>query len=155
MDLIVFASLELARVLSGGVGDDGAVRALPAVEISCPASDARARSTCAGAEYQHPAGELAMPSTYELHFQEGFTGQTVEVLVDDAVVASFEARTRMQISLAHIERMALAPAQVVTIRVGGSISGSITADKDKTFIKINLKDNKLILDAASSTPGYL
>lgn len=155
MELVLFASLEVARALSGGVEDSGAARVLPAFEIVCQDGDGLAWSVWAGADAPHPAGELAMPATYELHFQEGFTGETVEILVDDAVVASFQARTRMQISLAHIERMELAPAQVVTIRVDGAISGSITADRDKKFIKINLKDNKILLDAVSSTPGYL
>jgi hypothetical protein len=99
---------------------------------------------------------MAMPATYELHFQEGFTGETVEVLVDDKVVASFEARTRMQIGLAHIERLELSPGDVVTIRIaGGPVSASVTVTKGKNFVNINLKDQKLDLETTEGSPGYV
>lgn len=96
-----------------------------------------------------------MPASYELHFQEGFAGETVVVLVDDAVVARFEARTRMQIGLAHIEKVPLSPGQVVTIRVGRSAATSLTVEPARTFIEINYRGDALSIEAMPSSPGYL
>jgi hypothetical protein len=99
---------------------------------------------------------MAMPVTHELHFQEGFSGQTAEVLVDGTEVARFEARTRMQIGLAHIERLDLSPCDAVTVRLGdGATSASITVEPGKTFLIITLKDHRLIMDSTESSPGYM
>lgn len=110
----------------------------------------------AGADVPRPAGDMAMPATHELHFQEGFSGETVEVLVDGVRVARFEARTRMQIGLAHIERLDLSPGDVVTVRIGDdATSASVTAEPGKTYLNINLKNDKLILESTESSPGYV
>ncbi len=43
----------------------------------------------------------------ELHFQEGFDGEDIEILVGGRVVARMRLRTRMQTGLAHIEKLML------------------------------------------------
>jgi hypothetical protein len=142
---ILIAAFEFARVLAGGEACDLVARTLP-----------WSGYVRAGADVPLPAGDMAMPVTHELHFQEGFSGQTVEVLVDGTEVARFEARTRMQIGLAHIERLDLSPGDVVTVRIGdGATSASITAESGKTYFNINLKDHKLIMDSTESSPGYM
>jgi len=94
--------------------------------------------------------------TYELHFQEGFAGEAVEVSVNGAVVARFEARTRMQIGRAHVETVALAPGDEVTIQVAaGGASARMSAEPDKKFIRINLVNGELSAEATQTSPGYL
>ncbi len=96
-----------------------------------------------------------MPSVYELHLQEGFTGESIEVLADDAVVGAFEARTRMQVGYARIERLALSPGQKVTVRVKNPPrSESIMVEEGKEFILINLPKGQLSLTTTDKRPGY-
>jgi hypothetical protein len=97
-----------------------------------------------------------MPTQYELHLQEGFSGEGVEVLVDGETVAEFDARTRMQIGVAHVEKLALDPGQTVTVRIrGGDIQGSITATAGKKFIIVNLSGSLLNMVSRKERPGYI
>jgi hypothetical protein len=97
-----------------------------------------------------------MPTQYELHLQEGFTGEGVEVLVDGESVAEFEARTRMQIGAAHVEKLALDPGQTVTVRIRErNIQGSITAMTGKKFIIVNMSGSLLNIRNSDERPGYV
>jgi hypothetical protein len=97
-----------------------------------------------------------MPTQYELHLQEGFSGEGVEVLVDGEIVAEFEARTRMQIGVAHVEKLALDPGQTVTVRIrDGDIQGSITATAGKKFIIVNLSGSLLSMKNSDEMPRYI
>ncbi len=97
-----------------------------------------------------------MPTQYELHLQEGFSGEGVEVLVDGEIVAEFEARTRMQIGVAHVEKLVLDPGQTVTVRIrDGDIQGSIKATTGKKFIIVNLSGRLLNMQISNERPGYL
>lgn len=97
-----------------------------------------------------------MPMHCELHFQEGFSGEQVELLVDGRSMAEFEARTRMQIGVAHIEKLALDPGQTVTVRMKDrDVEGSITAVAGKKFIIVNISGDLLTLKNSDATPGYL
>jgi hypothetical protein len=97
-----------------------------------------------------------MPMQCELHFQEGFSGERVEVLVDGRSMAEFEARTRMQIGVAHIEKLALDPGQTVTVRIRDrDIEGSITAAAGKKFIIVNMSGDLLTVKNSDALPGYL
>jgi hypothetical protein len=53
----------------------------------------------------------------ELHFQDGFNGEGIEVLVDGGVRAAFTAKTRYQINLAHVAEVDLKPGQKLAIRI--------------------------------------
>ncbi|MEE8104170.1 MAG: hypothetical protein V3T86_01395, partial [Planctomycetota bacterium] len=98
---------------------------------------------------------------YELHFQEGFGGETVEVLVDGVVAARFEARTRNQIGLAHIEKLELSPGQEVTVRLQRPpICKKFRLTKANRFAKVNLREKEteggaLHVDLADVAPGYV
>ncbi|MEZ5667180.1 MAG: hypothetical protein R3F55_07065 [Alphaproteobacteria bacterium] len=93
---------------------------------------------------------------YELHFQEGFTGETVTVAVDGSVVARFQASTRMQTGLAHIERLHLLPGQEVTVHAGDEPGGAtIAVDESHPFVVINREEDRLVVGATERSPGYL
>ncbi len=97
-----------------------------------------------------------MPTQYELHLQEGFSGEGVEVLVDGETVAEFEARTRMQIGAAHVEKLTLDPGQTVTVRIRDrDIQGSITATSGKHFIIVNMSGSLLNMKSSDERPGYI
>jgi archaellum component FlaF (FlaF/FlaG flagellin family) len=97
-----------------------------------------------------------MPTQYELHVQEGFSGESVEVLVEGRIVATFEARTRMQIGVAHVEKLLLDPGQTVTVRIKDrDVEGSITAVAGKRFIIVNMQGDLLTLKNSDALPGYL
>jgi hypothetical protein len=82
-----------------------------------------------------------MPTQCELHFQEGFSGENVEVLLDGRTMAEFEARTRMQIGVAHIEKLALDPGQTITVRIKDrDIEGSITAVAGKSSLSSTCRE---------------
>jgi hypothetical protein len=53
------------------------------------------------------ARAIGRPDTckIKLHLQEGFTGETVVTRLDGAVVGERTARMRMQLGLAHVERL--------------------------------------------------
>jgi hypothetical protein len=93
--------------------------------------------------------------TFEMHFQDWFTGEAVEVAVNGVVVTRFQARTRAQISLAHIEKLALSPADEVTIRVAGQPPKRVPLDPEKPFILVNLLEGELSVEAAQTSPGYV
>jgi hypothetical protein len=58
-----------------------------------------------------------MKRSCELHFQEGFTGQTVTLAVDGQARSAFEARTRTQTGLARIETLEAGPGQTITVGI--------------------------------------
>ena len=97
-----------------------------------------------------------MPGEYELHFQEGFGGETVEVLVEGESVARFEVKTRHQISLAHIQSLDLKPGQKVTIRIlPPPITKSFRVTKDEKFTKVNFVEKELRVEPTDKSPGYV
>jgi hypothetical protein len=100
-------------------------------------------------------GEGAVPTTYELHFQEWFTGEPVEIVVNGAVVARLEARTRAQISVAHVEKLVLSPGDEVTIRVADRPPKRVPLDPGKPYILVNLLEGELSVEATQASPGYL
>lgn len=100
--------------------------------------------------------DAVMTMESELHFQEGFDGETVVVAVDGAEVAHFMARTRMQISLAHVEKLRLKSGQTVTIRLPDKgILATHEVEAEKLFIQIVLEGGALRIQSTESSPGYL
>jgi len=96
-----------------------------------------------------------MPRSLELHLQEGFSGQAVIVAVDAQVCARFDARTRLQLGLAHVETLSVEPGQTVTVEVPslGLRQAYAVADQD-TILTANLVDHALILRPARGPVGY-
>src|SRR5215213_6949284 len=65
-----------------------------------------------------PSEDHVVAMDYELHLREGFGGEAVVIEVDGAEIARLKARTRMQIGLAHIEKLGqLKPGQMVAVRL--------------------------------------
>lgn len=92
----------------------------------------------------------------ELHFQEGFGGETVVVTVDGAEVARVMARTRMQIGLAHIETLRLTPGQTVTIGLPEQSLVAVHAiEAGKPFVQIALEGGALRIRSSETSPGYM
>ena len=91
-----------------------------------------------------------------MHLQEGFGGETVIVEVDGAEIARVEARTRMQIGLAHIEKLGLKPGQTVGVRLPDlNLSTEHRLVAGQPFIQVRLDNGALRVKATETTPGYL
>lgn len=92
----------------------------------------------------------------ELHFQDGFSGETIEVLVDGEVRARFQAKTRYQIGLAHIEKVSVEPGQRLEVRLAESGTAvSVPVDSDKTYCVVSRKLEQLFVNTTDRMPGYL
>jgi hypothetical protein len=75
----------------------------------------------------------------ELHFEDGFAGETIEVLVDGEVRATFRAKTRYQVNLARVEPVDVKPAHVLAVRVKetGTYAARLVDGPDKYFVVSN------------------
>jgi len=92
----------------------------------------------------------------EFHFQEGFAGELVTVAVDGVLRVQFEARTRLQTGVAHIELVAVDPGQTVTIAVPiHSVQCEYRISGIDHWVTINLVDHKLVVQRSEGSPGYL
>ncbi len=58
--------------------------------------------------------------TIELHFQDGFDDDTVDVLVDGASIAAPTLKTKHQLGLAHIQPVALDDGQTIALLLHGA-----------------------------------
>lgn len=92
----------------------------------------------------------------EFHFQEGFSGQTFEIIASGHICARVTASTRYQIGLAHIETIELKDGEEVVIRDQTTQSQTfIQIHHDKPFVALKLVNGKLEAEASSQSPGYL
>ena len=92
----------------------------------------------------------------ELHLQEGFAGETVVIEVDGVEIVRVEARTRMQIGLAHIEKLGLKPGQTVAVRLPDlNLLTEHRVVAGRPFIQVTLENGALRVKAAETSPGYL
>ena len=90
----------------------------------------------------------------ELHFQELFSGEHIEVLHNGRTVAAFAATTRMQIGLAHIEHLDVADGDTVTVVAEGKRTEvPLVADADKYLV--TLVDGAIGITPASGVIGYV
>ena len=97
-----------------------------------------------------------MVEDYEFHFQEGFTGETIDIRVNGAEVSRFAATTRLQIGLAHIERLRLSPGDTIQISIQASGTSLVLAvNSEERYIFVNLVQNKLEITPSKHAPGYL
>ena len=97
-----------------------------------------------------------MAEHIELHFQEGFSGEAVEVQVTGKAAAHFVARTKVQTGLAHIQKLELADGTTVRITVPATgAEASVKVSKASPHIAVNLVNKKLDIEAKKESPGYL
>lgn len=103
-----------------------------------------------------PAGYQETTMDCELHLQEGFAGETVDLEVDGVQVARIAARTRMQTGLAHIQKLALHPGQTVAVRLQGSnLFTQHRVAAGQPYIQVTLDNGALRIKATETSPGYL
>jgi hypothetical protein len=89
----------------------------------------------------------------ELHFQELFSGEHVEVLHNGRTVAAFAAKTRMQIGLAHIEHLDVVDGDTVAVVVEGQrIEVPLAPDADRYLVR--LADGTTSITPASGVIEY-
>jgi len=92
----------------------------------------------------------------ELHFQDGFSGETVEVLVNGEVKASFVAKTRYQINLAHIEPVSLTIGDTLSIRIKEPpASVDIKIESDHAYYVISKRGQALFVERTGDLPKYM
>lgn len=113
-----------------------------------------------GGREDRSAYSLAMEDTMEqrkieLHFQEGFEGEQIEILRNGTVAAAFPAKTRYQISLAHIEELAIAENDEVVIRIKGGAMKIVPLVNGITQYRVNLVDNSLQVEPARDRQTYM
>lgn len=104
------------------------------------------------ASFPHDCDE----TTFEIHFQEGFSGEPVELMAGDAIVSQFTVQTRFQTGLARIEILDLCDGEEVMIRIGEEESGStFRVDATRIFVTVTLQDGVLQIKHTDIRPGYL
>jgi hypothetical protein len=98
---------------------------------------------------------MTAPFTVEVHFQDGFSGEAIELLVDGRTVARFAARTRYQTNLAHIERLEILPNQKITIQCAGLPARTIAGGTSPAYIVVRKVGDQLELEKTEQSPGYV
>ena len=97
-----------------------------------------------------------MPQPYEIHFGEGFDHDAVTLLVDGALHKKLVLTTKMQLGLAHIERVDLKPRQMVTVRLDSSgYEAESRLQKSKSVLKVSKQDNAVVIESTDVSPGYV
>ncbi|MCR6699716.1 MAG: hypothetical protein NVV68_00425 [Dokdonella sp.] len=96
-----------------------------------------------------------MPQPLEVHLQAGFTGQTVRVDLDGRSLAAVEARTPLQLGLAHRLAVQADPGQTLTISVPArSLVCRYTIGAGDEVVTVNLTDAGLVVGPARERPVY-
>jgi hypothetical protein len=90
----------------------------------------------------------------ELHFQEHFAGDPVEIRVNNRRVAAFLAKTRYQIGLAHIEKLKIDDGDEVTVVVGGHTIRAPLVDGVDAYV-VRLEGGTPSIEPARGPLGYL
>lgn len=97
-----------------------------------------------------------MNQPIEIHLQEGFRGEPVIIQLDDVVVARLTPKTRLQLGLAHIERLDAAAGQMLRIHLPDRL---ITAEHplraNDHFLVVYVKENALTINSVPGEPGYV
>ncbi|HUD41570.1 MAG TPA: hypothetical protein VMR06_06165 [Dokdonella sp.] len=96
-----------------------------------------------------------MPHPLELHLQGGFAGQTVLVDLDGRRLAEVQARTPLQLGLAHRLDLQADPGQTLTISVPArSLVSRYTIGAGDEVVTVNLEDAGLVVGPARERPAY-
>lgn len=97
-----------------------------------------------------------MPINVELHFQEGFSGEAVDISVNGKPASHLVAKTRVQTGLAQIERLSLANGDTVRITIPATgAETSIKASTAQPYVAVNLTDGQINIQARKDSPGYM
>lgn len=92
----------------------------------------------------------------EIHFQEVFSGERIEVLAGGAIVAEITAKTRFQTGLAHIERLRLRDGEEVTLRIPAlGLETRTTIELARPYLAVNLSNGQLTARRLTTSPGYV
>ena len=94
-------------------------------------------------------------SACEIHFTEGFTGQSVIIEAGDRRIAEPELRTRFQTGLAHIETLDLEEGEKVSFHAEGIEEKSFTAETERPFVVVRLDNGALDIAKSHDRPGYV
>lgn len=104
----------------------------------------------------YPDKENRSKATVELHFQEIFSGEHIDIVVDGEVRAQFVAKTRFQTGLAHIETIELYDEQEVVLKIQElNLKATVKVERYKPFVIVKLKGGKLHTENTEISPGYL
>lgn len=96
-----------------------------------------------------------MPHPLEVHLQAGFTGQTVRIDLDDRTLAEVQARTPLQLGLAHRLIVQADAGQTLTIRVPArSLVHRYTIGAGDEVVTVNLDEAGLLVGPARERPAY-
>jgi hypothetical protein len=96
-----------------------------------------------------------MPA-YEIHFGEGFDGDAVTLSVDGQPIKTMVLTTKMQLGLAHIERVDLKARQMVTVSLDSSGSNAeLRLQKSKIILKVSKQENAVVIESTDVSPGYV
>lgn len=97
-----------------------------------------------------------MINQYEVHFQEGFDGDAYEVCVEGKTASSGSLTTRNQIGLAEIARFEATPGKNLTIKLPNSGETIVLKlPKSEKFLRVNKISNRIAVEWAGISPGYV
>jgi len=92
----------------------------------------------------------------ELHFQDGFEGETIEVSVNHALRARITPKTRYQINLAHMETVEVEEGDMLKLHAPESkISAEIRVERNHKYYMISRRADKLLVKPTGELPKYL
>jgi hypothetical protein len=102
-------------------------------------------------------GVAAMPDRrqIELHFQERFSGEAIEIEVDGGKVAAFSAKTRYQIGLAHVETISVLDNSKIKLRISDSFTEEFEPVKGITYYLVRKTDKRITVTPSHEMPKYM
>lgn len=90
----------------------------------------------------------------EIHFQEGFSNEKAQLLVDGEVVEEFFLNTRFQLGMAAIKKVDAVPGtKVQVVLPDRSIKQPLPVSHP--YVKVSLEDGKLTVSPTDQMPGYV
>jgi hypothetical protein len=90
----------------------------------------------------------------EIHFQEGFSNEKAQLLVNGDVVEEFSLNTRFQLGMAAIKKVDATPGtKVQVVLPGRDIRQQLPVGHP--YVKVSLEDGKLTISSTDQMPGYL
>lgn len=92
----------------------------------------------------------------EIHFQEIFSGEHIEVSAGGTVLADVTAKTRFQTGLAHIERLRLHDGEEVTLRIPAlGLETKAVIEVARPYLAVTLSNGRLSAHSVATCPGYV
>lgn len=92
----------------------------------------------------------------ELHLQDGFAGETIEILVNGENRAEFRAKTRYQINLAHVEEVDLEIGDTLTVRIKDTaLAAEQKIERVHRFYVISKRADDLLVNPTDEPQRYM